>query len=469
MELYNTLTKKIEKLVPHKDGEINMYTCGPTVYNYAHIGNLRTYIFEDVLEKALKLEGYKVNRAMNITDVGHMTDDGDNGEDKMSKASRLTGKSPIEIALFYTEAFFQDLKKLNIRKPDIVSKATDNINEYIKIIEKLLDMGYAYTSNGNVYFDVTKFDNYYELSGKNPDDLKIGVRDGVDEDKSKKNPFDFGLWMTNSKFANQILKWDSPWGVGYPGWHIECSGIAIKYLGEYLDIHCGGIDSVFPHHTNEIAQSETYLGHKWCSFWVHPEHLNDKTGKMSKSKGEFLTISVLEDKGYDPLAYRLFCLQSHYKNQLIFSYDSLDIAQNTYDKLKAKIKNLIVHSGNYTESEINEEYYNKFIDALDDNINTSNALTILYDVIKDENLTNDEKLKLISIFDSVLSLSLLEMHEDGIDEDLRYEIELKIKERLEAKKNKDYNKADQIRLELEEKGIILKDTREGTIYEMRRK
>ncbi len=468
MNLYNTLTKKIEKLIPHKEGEINMYTCGPTVYNYAHIGNLRTYIFEDVLEKALKLEGYKVNRVMNITDVGHMTDDGDDGEDKMSKASRLTGKTPIEIALFYTEAFFKDLKKLNIRKPNIIAKATDNINEYIKIIEGLLEKRYAYISNGNVYFDVTKFKNYYELSGKNPDELKIAVRNDVEEDTYKKNPFDFGLWMTNSKFSNQILKWNSPWGIGYPGWHIECSGIAIKYLGEYLDIHCGGIDSIFPHNTNELAQSEAYLGHKWCNYWLHAEHLNDSTGKMSKSKGEFLTISLLEDKGYDPLAYRLFCLQSHYRNQLLFSYSSLDIAQNTYNKLKNKIRSLILVSGDYYDEKINDLYYNKFIEALNDNINTSNALTVLYDVLKDDDLSAEKKLKLVSIFDKVLSLSLFEFEEKEIDEDLRYEIELKIKQRAKAKVKKDYDTADKIRLELENKGIILKDTREGTVYEIRR-
>ena len=425
MEIYNTLTKKVEKFIPHKSNEVNMYTCGPTVYNYAHIGNLRTYIFEDVLEKALRLNGYKVNRVMNITDVGHMIDDGDDGEDKMSVASRLTGKTPLEIAVYYTDAFFTDFKKLNIRKPDIVSKATDNINEYIKIIQKLLDKGYAYISNGNVYFDVSKFDNYYELSGKKPEELIVGVRDGVEFDNSKKNPFDFGLWMTNSKFANQILKWDSPWGVGYPGWHIECSGIAIKYLGEYLDIHCGGVDNIFPHHTNEIAQSEAYLGHKWCNYWVHPEHLNDKAGKMSKSNGEFLTLSLLEKKGYNPLAYRLFCLQSHYKNQLVFSYESLDIAQNTYNKLKSKVRTLLENAKDFNDEELDDEYYNKFLDALNDNINTSNALTVLYDVLKDDNLTNEKKLKLIDKFDSVLSLSLLSVENNEIDEDLRYEIELK--------------------------------------------
>ena len=274
--------------------------------------------------------------------------------------------------------------------------------------------------------------------------------------------------MKNSKFSHQILKWNSPWGKGYPGWHIECSGIAIKYLGEYLDIHCGGIDSIFPHNTNELAQSEAYLGHKWCNYWLHAEHLNDSTGKMSKSKGEFLTISLLEDKGYDPLAYRLFCLQSHYRNQLLFSYSSLDIAQNTYNKLKNKIRSLILVSGDYYDEKINDSYYNKFIEALNDNINTSNALTVLYDVLKDDDLSAEKKLKLVSIFDKVLSLSLFEFEEKEIDEDLRYEIELKIKQRAKAKVKKDYDTADKIRLELENKGIILKDTREGTVYEIRR-
>ena len=308
MKLYNTLTKKIEVFTPNEEGVVRMYTCGPTVYNYAHIGNLRTYIFEDVLEKSLEYIGYDVIRVMNITDVGHMTSDSDTGEDKMEKGALREGKTVYEIADFYTKAFFDDISKLNINKPAIVEKASAHIPKYIEMISKMLEDGYAYISSGNVYFDITKATDYYKLSGKNPGDLRVGVRETVEEDKSKRNPGDFGLWFTVSKFANQDMKWDSPWGVGYPGWHIECSGISAEYLGEYLDIHCGGVDNIFPHHTNEIAQSEAYFGHKWCNYWLHGEHLNDKDGKMSKSKGEFLTVSLLEEKGYSPLAYRFFCL-----------------------------------------------------------------------------------------------------------------------------------------------------------------
>ena len=333
MKFYNTLNKKIEEFIPYNEGKVNMYTCGPTVYHFAHIGNLRTYVFEDILEKSLKYCGYNVKRVMNITDVGHMTSDADTGEDKMLKGARREHKTVWEVAQYYTDAFFKDLSRLNIDKPQIVEKASDHIDEYIKIVTRLLEKNIAYKSNGNIYFDISKANDYYKLSGKNPDELIIGAREDVEEDKYKRNPYDFGLWFTESKFDEQAMKWDSPWGVGYPGWHIECSGIAMKYLGEYLDIHCGGVDNIFPHHTNEIAQSEAYLGHKWCNYWMHGEHLNDSTGKMSKSKGEFLTVSLLESKGYNPLVYRLFCLQSHYRNQLVFSYEGLDHATNAYTKL----------------------------------------------------------------------------------------------------------------------------------------
>ena len=334
MKLFNTLHKSVEEFVPREEGKIKMYTCGPTVYHFAHIGNLRTYISEDILEKGFRYLGYDVQRVMNITDVGHLVGDGDTGEDKMLVAAKREHKSSRDIAKYYTECFFDDCRKLNIKKPDVVSNATDNIAEYIKIISKLLDNGYAYIAGGNVYYDTSKFEKYYDLSGRNKEDLLVAVRNDVSKDDFKKNPFDFGLWFTNSKFNNQELQWDSPWGRGYPGWHIECSGIAIKYLGEYLDIHCGAEDAVFPHHTNEIAQSEAYLDHRWCDTWVHFGFLNDKTGKMSKSKGDFLTVSLLEEKGYDPLSYRFLCLNSYYHNQLTFSYEILDGAQQAYFKLK---------------------------------------------------------------------------------------------------------------------------------------
>ena len=462
MKLYNTLTKKVEKFIPNEEGKVKMYTCGPTVYHFAHIGNLRTYISEDVLEKGLKFIGYDVERVMNITDVGHNVGDGDSGEDKMSVAARREKKSSFEIAKYYTDCFFEDCCKLNVRKPDVVSNATDNIEMYITMITKLLENGYAYIADGNVYFDTTKFKNYYELSGRNSDDLMVAVREDIEEDTAKRNPFDFGLWFTNSKFDNQELQWDSPWGRGYPGWHIECSGISIKNLGEKLDIHCGAEDAIFPHHTNEIAQSEAYLGHKWCNYWVHLGFLNDETGKMSKSKGEFLTVSLLEEKGYNPLAYRYLCLNSYYHSQLTFSYDILDGAQNAYNKLKNRVAKLV-------KDEVNNDKYNeyieKFSEAIKDDLNTSNMVTLVYDVLKDD-ISDGTKLAIIEKFDEVLSLDLTVVEEKEVDADLEKEVLAKIEERKEAKKNKDFAKADAIRDELLARGIKLIDTREGTTYEL---
>ena len=463
MNIYNTLTKKIEKFTPNEDGIVRMYTCGPTVYHYAHIGNLRTYIFEDILEKGLEYLGYDVLRVMNITDVGHLTSDSDSGEDKMELASKREHKSVYDIANFYENAFFQDCSKLNIRKPAVVEKASAHIDTYIKMISKMLEDGYAYISNGNVYFDITKANNYYQLSGKNPDELMIGVRDTVEEDEYKKNPGDFVLWFTSSKFGNQDMKWDSPWGVGYPGWHIECSGISGKYLGEYLDIHCGGVDNIFPHHTNEIAQSEAYFGHKWCNYWVHGEHLNDQSGKMSKSKGDFLTVSLLETKGYNSLSYRYFCLNSHYRNQLTFSWEALDSAQNAYNKLKTKIKQLD-KTPNLSDKKL-DFYQDKFKDAISNDLNTSSMITLLYDVLKDNELSDFTKLYLIDDFDKVLSLGLIEEDKE-VSEELEEMILAKIEERNIAKKNKDFALADKIRDELFEQGVKLIDSREGTTYEL---
>ena len=461
MKLNNTLTHKVEEFIPHEEGIVRMYTCGPTVYHFAHIGNLRTYIFEDILEKGLKYLGYNVKRCMNITDVGHLTSDSDTGEDKMEKGAKREGKTVYEIAEFYTKAFFSDCAKLNIRKPDIVSPASQNIDIYIKMISKMLDEGYAYISNGNVYFDVSRAKDYYKLSGKNASDLMVGVRDTVEIDHAKKNQADFVLWFTDSKFKNQDMRWDSPWGVGYPGWHIECSGISGKYLGEYLDIHCGGVDNIFPHHTNEIAQSEAYFGHKWCNYWVHGEHLNDQSGKMSKSKGEFLTVSLLEQKGYNPLSFRYLCLNSYYHNTLTFSYDILDGAANAYNKLLSKIKSL----KNDGEIKDTDKYINQFKEAIENDLSTSSMITTLYDVLKSD-LNDASKLYLVKEFDKVLSLDLIK-EEDSVDEELINYINKKIEERNEAKKNKDYVTSDKIRDELLEKGIIIKDTREGVTYEIK--
>lgn len=464
MKIFNTLTKKVEEFVPNDANSVKMYTCGPTVYHFAHIGNLRTYIFEDIFEKTLNYLGYSVKRAMNITDVGHLSSDSDSGEDKMLKGAKRENKSVLEIAEYYTEAFKKDTESLNIKWPEIVSKATDNIDEYIKIITKLLDTGYAYQSGGNVYFDTSKLDDYYKLTNHKIDDMVIGVREGVEEDASKRNQADFVLWFTKSKFDSQALKWDSPWGVGYPGWHIECSGISMKYLGENLDIHCGGVDNIFPHHTNEIAQSEAYLGHQWCKFWVHGEHLNDASGKMAKSKGEFLTISLLQEKGYNPLAYRFMCLNTSYRKALVFSYESLDNASQAYEKLKNKINGL------KKEGEIEEEIFNQydvqFKEAIGNDLNTANAITLIYDLLKSD--TNDAtKLSLINKWDTVLSLDLTKQENLVSEVDKDY-IEEQIARRNEAKKTQNYALADEIRSSLESQGIYIKDTREGTTYEIKK-
>ena len=462
MKLYNTLTRKIEEFIPNEEGIVKLYTCGPTVYHFAHIGNLRSYLQEDILEKTLNYLGYNVERVMNITDVGHLTSDADTGEDKMLKGAKRENKSVLDIAKFYTDAFFKDCEYLNIAKPKTVVPATSLIDSYIEIIKTLIEKDYAYFNNGNVYFDTSKLDNYYALTNHVEEDLMVGVRDDVEEDLSKRNKTDFVLWFTKSKFDSQELKWDSPWGVGYPGWHIECTGISIKYLGEYLDIHCGGVDNIFPHHTNEIAQSEAFLGHKWCNYWFHVEHLNDKRGKMSKSNGDFLTVSLLQEKGYNPLSYRYMVLSSHYQKPLEFSFENLDGAEKAYLKLKNKI-NRLSKEDDEINKDIYNEYNNRFKDAIGNNLNTSFALTVLYDLLK-EDVNDYTKVSLIKEFDKVLSLDLLETTEEKentIDE----EINDLINKRNEFKKNKDFMNADKIRDELLNRGIKLIDTREGTTYE----
>lgn len=464
---FNTLTRKVEQFIPNVDGKVAMYTCGPTVYHFAHIGNLRSYIMEDILEKTLRYVGYDVKRVMNITDVGHLTSDADTGEDKMLKGAKREHKTVMEIAKYYTDAFFDDCRKLNIKRPDVVEPATNCIPEFINMVKVLLEKDYAYIAGGNVYFDTSKLDDYYVFSSQTEKELMVGVRDDVSEDINKKNKADFVLWFTKSKFDNQELKWDSPWGVGYPGWHIECSCISMKHLGEYMDIHCGGVDNIFPHHTNEIAQSEAYLGHKWCNYWFHVHHLNDKSGKMSKSKGEFLTVSLLEEKGYNPLVYRLFCLQSHYRKPLEFSYEVLDNMTTAYNKLIKKIGELKADGS--VDEEAFAGFRNKFEDAICSDLNTSSAITVIYDVLRSD-INDVTKLELIKSFDEVLSLDLLKDHgndkEGSVDSELKEYILAKIEERKAAKKEKDFAKADAIRDELAAKGIQIKDTREGTVWEI---
>ncbi len=478
MYLYNSLTHKKEPFTTHTPNHVEMYTCGPTVYHFAHIGNLRSYIMEDVLEKYLRFAGYDVNRVMNITDVGHLTSDADEGEDKMLKGARREHKTVMEIAQFYTDAFFEDCRRLNIKRPDVVQPATGLIDDYIAIISKLLDTGYAYEAGGNIYFDTSKLERYYVFNDHNEEDLAVGVREGVEEDTNKRNKNDFVLWFTKSKFEDQALKWDSPWGVGYPGWHIECSGISMKYNGEYLDLHCGGVDNAFPHHTNEIAQSESFLGHAWCPQWFHVAHLNTDGGKMSKSKGEFLTVSLLEEKGYDPLAYRFFCLQSHYRKGLLFSWENLDNAVVAYNKLLAKIAALKPEDGDVDAAALGE-LKARFSKAMDADLNTSMGVTVLYDILKAK--TNDAtKLAALDAIDSVLGLKLLEkaaelrakqpaaasagadgfavISESGEENPA---VEEQIRARQAAKKAKNFAEADRIRDALRAEGIVLTDIPNG--------
>ncbi len=470
--LYNSLTHSREPFHPAVPGKVSMYTCGPTVYHFAHIGNLRTYIMEDVLEKFLRYLGYDVKRVMNITDVGHLASDADTGEDKMLKGARREHKTVMEIAKYYTDAFFADCEKLHIKRPDVVEPATNCIPEYIHLIEALLEKGYAYCAGGNVYFDTSKLERYYVFNDHDADDLAVGVREGVEEDGNKRNKNDFVLWFTKSKFEDQALKWESPWGTGYPGWHIECSAISMKYCGEHLDIHCGGIDNAFPHHTNEIAQSEAYLGHKWCNYWFHVLHLNTNSGKMSKSAGEFLTVSLLESRGYDPLAYRFFCLQSHYRKSLLFTYENLDNAAAAYGKLVARIAALKPDAGE-ADPAAEEALRTRFTDALNNDLNTSLAVTALYDVLKAK-IGDGAKLRLIAEFDRVLSLGLMEAAErvraeqakqaqpdNGLTGELADYVNAQIAARAAAKKAKNYAEADRIRDELKSRGILLEDTPSG--------
>ncbi|MGN1113511.1 MAG: cysteine--tRNA ligase [Oscillospiraceae bacterium] len=466
MQIYNTLTRKKEEFVPNEAGKVKMYTCGPTVYHFAHIGNLRTYIMEDVLEKALRYSGLDVKRVMNITDVGHLTSDGDTGDDKMLKGAKREHKTVLEIAKLYTDAFFDDCNKLNIKKPDVVEPATQCIDDFIKVISSLLDKGYAYIAGGNVYFDTSKLKQYYVFNDFDEDDLSVGVREGVEEDTNKRSKADFVLWFTKSKFDSQALKWDSPWGVGYPGWHIECSCISMKNLGEYLDIHCGGVDNIFPHHTNEIAQSEAYLGHKWCNYWFHVHHLNTSNGKMSKSKGEFLTVSLLESKGYDPIVYRFFCLNSHYRKSLEFSYENLDNAKASFNKLISKIAAVEKEDmSGETDKAAFDKYKQEFSDALNNDLNTSMAVTSLYNVLKAP-INARTKLVLVEDFDKVLSLDLIkkaeELNKKDTDNDIPAEVMELVEQRKQARKNKDFDTADKLRDRIADMGYTVEETRQGT-------
>lgn len=462
MRLYNTMSRRIEEFVPVEPGKVSMYCCGPTVYNYAHIGNLRTFLFEDLLHRTLEVEGYDVKHVMNITDVGHLTGDGDDGEDKLGKRSRETGKSVWDIAKFYTDAFFKDEQDLDIKRPDVVCRATDHIQDMINLIKRLEEKGHTYIAGGNVYFSIDTIDDYGKLARLNLDDLKSGAR--IDVDSNKRNPKDFVLWFTNSKFKNQAMTWDSPWGVGYPGWHIECSAMSMKYLGEHFDIHCGGIDAIPVHHTNEIAQSEAATGHTWVNYWCHGEFLLNDSGKMSKSSGEFLTLPVIESKGYDALDYRYFCLSGHYRSQLKFSYEALDHAKAARKSLVDKISEFKASSAAVPSGRA-EEHVKAFNEAMFNDLNSPQALSKLWVMMKDPSLSDGEKLYAALRMDRILGLRLDEVaakseERVGSDEDWAL-----VEERTAAKKNKDYARADQIRAELLERGFAVKDTPKGPVLE----
>ncbi len=455
MKLYNSLSLEKEKFIPRNENEVTIYTCGPTVYNYAHIGNLRTYVSEDILVKALELFGYNVKRAMNVTDVGHLSGDDDTGEDKMLAGAKREKKTVWQIAEFYTDAFFKDMDLLNLKTPDVIEKATDHIDDYIHFIKVLEEKGYTYKAGGNVYFDISKLDDYTKLSKMPIEDLKVANRDDVSIDDNKKNQFDFVLWFTKSKFENQQMKWETPYGVGYPGWHLECSVISMVTLGEQIDIHCGGVDHIPVHHTNEIAQSESYTGKDWVKYWWHGEFLIDKSGKMSKSKGEFLTLDYIMKKGYHPMHYKYFLLSSHYRKQLTFKYESLDNARDAYNKLKVKTLAL-------GEAVKTDKYIDEFKSIIGNDLDTANSLTLIYTVLKDKELSDGEKRYVIEVIDSVLSLDLFA--EEEVDSDLSSKVEALIEKRSEAKANKNYELADEIRNELTSMGVEIMDTKEGTVW-----
>ncbi|MBI5880602.1 cysteine--tRNA ligase [archaeon] len=460
LRLYNTLSRKMEEFKPVTAGKVGIYACGPTVYQYAHIGNLRSYIFEDILRRTLLYNGFKLTHVMNITDVGHLTSDADTGEDKMLKGAKREGKTVWEIAKFYTDAFMKDTSMLNIQKPDVICKATDHIKEMITLIQRMEKNGYTYTAGGNVYFDVSKFADYGKLARLNLEEQKAGARIEVDE--NKRSPFDFALWFTKSKFSEQEMKWDSQWGAGYPGWHIECSAMSMKYLGEQFDIHCGGIDHIPIHHTNEIAQSEAATGKKpWVKYWMHGEFLVMDKGKMSKSAGGFLTMQTLIDKGYDPLVYRYFCLGAHYRQQLTFSFEGLDGAKNTFTRLREKVLEIKENAAKKEDDdeEKTHEYEAEFKKAIDEDLNTPIVLSGMWSVLRDEEISDREKLRLLLEFDKVLGLGMAAWKREKVD--VPAEIQKLLDEREKARKEKKFALSDEIRNKIKQLGYEVSDTPEG--------
>ena len=464
VKLYNTLGRELQDFQPINDSEVGLYCCGPTVYNYAHIGNLRTYVFEDLLRRTLEYAGYSVNHVMNITDVGHLTGDQDDGEDKMEKSARETGRTPVEIAEFYTDAFFKDIDRLNIVRPKTACAATKHIGNMIALIKNLEGKGFTYVEGGNVYFDTAKFERYGEMALLDRQKLRAGARIAVDS--NKKNPADFVLWFTNSKFENHIMEWDSPWGKGYPGWHIECSAMSMKYLGESFDIHCGGIDHIPIHHTNEIAQSEAATGKKWVNYWIHGEFLLMDKQKMAKSAGNFLTLESLIEQGYEALDYRYFCLGGHYRSQLVFNFDSLDGARNARANLNERVAALKAETAPAESiSGKAADIINRFNDGILNDLNAPKALAEVWQLLKDKDIESSEKLAAILEMDKVLGLKLAEI--EAPSGELQDDEMAVIKEREQARAAKDWGKADELRDKLLEMGIEIKDTADGTQWKKR--
>ena len=464
MKVYNTMSRKKEEFKPLNDEFVTIYSCGPTVYNYAHIGNMRTYVFMDILRRSLKLNGYKLKHVMNITEVGHLTSDGDEGEDKMEKAAKSQQKTPWEIAAYFTEVFFADLKRLNIETPEITPKATAHIEQMIEFVQELCSKGYGYETSDGIYFDISKFPRYGRLSRANLEEQLAGASERVEVNTEKRHPADFAIWKKAPK--EHIMQWPSPWGMGYPGWHIECSTMSREYLGDCFDIHTGGVDHVPIHHENEIAQSEALTGKKSVDYWMHSEFLLVDNGKMSKSLGNTYTVSDLMAKGYSPLAYRYFCLNGNYRNKLNFTWDALDAAQVSLNRLYALVaKHKTAPAGNIPQETINE-WKNEFAEAVSDDLNVPLGLGILWKALK-----NGEKSRDIYEFalyaDQVLGLSIeansdvTDTEEEPAAPEVSQEILELVNQRTEAKKNKDFKTADAIRDQLKSMGITLIDTKEG--------
>lgn len=458
------MSRSIETFKPINKGKVSIYTCGPTVYHFAHIGNLRTYVSQDIMKRMFLANGYKVKHIMNITDVGHLTSDGDTGEDKMEKGSKREGKSVWDISKYYTDVFMNDISDLNIIPATKYTPATQYIKEQIDLVKKLEDKGYTYKiENDGIYYDTSKFADYGKLGGQNLDELKAGAR--VDFSNGKKNIADFALWKFSPTNEKRQMEWDSPWGIGFPGWHIECSAMCLSEIGDRLDIHSGGVDHIKVHHTNEIAQVEPVVGHKWVNYWVHMEFLNDLSGKMSKSNGEFLTLSLLKEKGYSPLVYRYFLLLASYRTQLNFSYELLDGAKKSYENIVRKVSEIIKNSTSDYDKVVFEKWKTKILETLNNDLNTSGVIVILQDIFKSD-IDANTKLKLIEFFDEILGLEFIDSAKSLLNITVPEEVETLAKLRWTAKQNKDYAKADELKKQIIDKGFQVEDKKDG--YEIKK-